>query len=127
MLYKQLGQISCYYYGTLRVNDCDNGNSVTQKIAILFLVWVVLAILSLLIPVFIEPTGDGFVRGFNRMVPFFSFQAAAFLFSILIAFTTYRARDTLSLGIRLLGYVPFVFGLLVIAMIIGLIVFASMG
>ena len=93
----------------------------TQKIAILFLVWVGLALLSLLIPVFIEPTDDGFVKGLNQMVPFFSFQAAAFLLSILIAFATFRAREQLSIGLRILGYVPFLFGILVILMIAAIV------
>lgn len=97
----------------------------TQKIAILFLVWVVLSLLSLLIPVFIEPSGDGVVRGLNQMVPFFSFQAAAFLLAILIAFSTYRANNQISLGVRILGYVPFVFGLLVILMIAAIVFFAG--
>lgn len=97
----------------------------TQKIAILFLVWVGLALLSLLIPVFIEPTGDGFVRGLNQMVPFFSFQAAAFLLSILIAFATFRAGKQISTGVRILGYVPFAFGILVIIMIVAVVFFAS--
>lgn len=97
----------------------------TQKIAILFLVWVGLSLLSLLIPVFIEPSGDGFVRGLNQMVPFFSFQAAAFLLAILIAFSTYRASNQISLGVRILGYVPFIFGLLVILMIAAILFFAG--
>lgn len=97
----------------------------TQKIAILFLVWVVLSLLSLLIPVFIEPSGDGVVRGLNQMVPFFSFQAAAFLLAILIAFSTYRANNQISLAVRILGYVPFVFGLLVILMIAAIVFFAG--
>ncbi len=96
----------------------------TQKIAILFLVWVALALLSLVIPIFIEPTGEGFTKGLNQMVPFFSFQATAFLFSLLIALTTHRARDQLSTGIRILGFVPFVFGLCVVAMIVGLVAYA---
>ncbi|MBL1293978.1 MAG: hypothetical protein COB61_008915 [Thiotrichales bacterium] len=89
----------------------------TQKIAILFLVWVGLSLLSLLIPVFIEPSNHGLVRGLNQMVPFFSFQSAAFLLAILIAFATFRAKNQLSLGLRILGYVPLTFGLLVILMI----------
>lgn len=97
----------------------------TQKIAMLFLVWVALALLSLLIPVFIEPAGDDAAQGLNRMIPFFSFQGAAFLLSMLIAFTTYRVRDQLPSAVRILGYVPFTFGLLVIVMIITLLVFAS--
>ncbi|MBN4078506.1 hypothetical protein JYT96_00705 [Gammaproteobacteria bacterium AH-315-C21] len=97
----------------------------TQKIAILFLVWVVLALLSLLIPVFIEPTDDGFVRGLNQIVPFFSFQAAAFLLSILIAFATFRANDQISTGVRVLGYLPVVFGILVILMIAVVVFFVS--
>lgn len=89
-----------------------------QKIAILFLVWLGLTLLSLLIPVFIGPGGDDVVRGLNQMVPFFSFQTAAFLLSLFIAFSTFRARDQLSIGVRILGYVPFVFGILVILMIV---------
>ncbi len=88
-----------------------------QKIAILFLVWLGLTLLSLLIPVFIGPSDD-VVRGLNQMVPFFSFQTAAFLLSLFIAFSTFRARDQLSIGVRILGYVPFVFGILVILMIV---------
>lgn len=97
----------------------------TQKIAILFLVWVGLALLSLLIPAFIDPVGDGMMRGLNQMVPFFSFQGAAFLLSILIAFATFRGRGQLSVGVRILGYIPFVFGILVILMIAAIIFFVK--
>ncbi len=98
-----------------------------QKIAILFLVWVGLAVLSLLIPVFIAPGDGNSIKGLQQMVPFFSFQAAAFLLSILIAFATFRARQEISLGLRLLGYVPFTFGILLISMVTAIIVIKGAG
>ena len=93
----------------------------------MFLVWVGLAVLSLLIPVFVAPGDDGSIKGLQQMVPFFSFQAAAFLLSILIAFATFRAREELSLGVRLLGFVPFAFGILVILMVIVIIFIKGAG
>lgn len=54
-----------------------------RAVLLFFSLWLVCSILTYLHPIFIEPTGDGFTRGLNRLGAALGWQAAASLFALL--------------------------------------------
>jgi hypothetical protein len=68
--------------------------------------WVVVFAASFIIPTFVPATGDGFVRGLNRLVYWFWFQAAAFVLAIAAAWLAHSRRTEISRTLARFAFVP---------------------
>jgi len=94
----------------------------TQWIAVLFGIWAGLYAGSLLVAAFTAPTGDGFVRGVNRLGVFLQFQGAA----AVLALVLWRmARGQPQGWQRWLARVPLLLALGLLLLIAGVIVSAG--
>jgi hypothetical protein len=69
-------------------------------------VWFVLFVVSFVVMAVVEPTGDGFTRGLNRVVSFLTWQGLAFVAAMTLAALTYRAVGRGVDKVRLVGYAP---------------------
>jgi hypothetical protein len=83
---------------------------------LLLLIWVVMMGISVLGFALIEPTGDGFTRGMNRVISFLSWQVAGLVLALVCLFlraSVNRGRPlrwialvpALVAGVQILGFV----------------------
>ena len=87
-------------------------------------VWAILVLFSVLLPLFTEPTSDGFTRGLNRIGIFLGWQAAAFIVSLVSFFLTRARKGILTLHMRRAGRMPLFAHALVLFGIICFVVYA---
>lgn len=97
-----------------------------MKILILILIWIILFSLSFVIPRLIEPNGDGFTRGLNRLPAVIGLQGLGFLVAVLAAILSYRSRAGIKKWLLVAGFVPVVvdllLGMLLLLLLLGAIV-----
>ncbi|HCR31617.1 MAG TPA: hypothetical protein DIV79_16560 [Opitutae bacterium] len=94
-----------------------------ERAVILFSsLWLLCSVLTYVHPIFIEPTGDGFTRGLNRLGAALGWQAAASLFALL-AFVTGVGKLSSKLLLKWISRIPGIIQLLLILFMIGLIVY----
>jgi len=110
----------------IRTVHIPTGRGVPRSFRVLRILlgaWLVLVILSILVPALTPRTGDGFTRGINRLYSFFGYQATAGILAFVIA---YLARSSRSISKRwaILGLVPLGLTCLLVLGIIALFVFA---
>ena len=86
-----------------------------MKILILVAVWVVLFILSFVVPRLIEPTGDSFTRGMNRLPAAIGLQCLAFCVAAVTAGLSFATRKELANWILVAGFIPLAVEILLIA------------
>jgi hypothetical protein len=92
---------------------------------ILLLIWLAIMGLSVLGFALIEPVGDGFTRGMNRVMTFLGWQVAGLVIALLCLFQ--RARVARGRPLRWIALVPaLVAGVQVLA-IVALFLAASVG
>jgi hypothetical protein len=60
------------------------------------LVWATVLAASYVVPIFIEPTGESFFRGLNRLVYWFWLQVAAFVLAIVVGAWAHARRTDIS-------------------------------
>ena len=95
----------------------------SERAVILFSsLWLICSVLTYVHPIFIEPTGDGFTRGLNRLGAALGWQAAASLFALL-AFVTGVGKLSSNLLLKWVSRIPGIIQLLLILFIAGLIVY----
>ena len=85
------------------------------------LAWLALMVASVIVPPMIEPTGDGFTRGLNRLGFLLLFQVGA---AVLAVFLFVVARGEARRGRRWLMRLPIIWVGLVALGIIGLMLWA---
>ncbi len=84
-------------------------------------VWGALIVASFLVFQIVEPTGDGFANDLNRLSSFLTWQAAAFVFAIVLALVTRQAVARGVVQVKLAGYVPLAASLFLIGSLIAII------
>jgi hypothetical protein len=83
-------------------------------------IWTVLFVLSFVLLFSLEPTGDGFVRGLNRIMAFLTWQGIAFVAAI-VALLAGRGIDNETPGTRWLSRIPVIIQSLMLLAVVGLI------
>jgi len=92
-------------------------------IAVLYGLWAMLFIASTLVTAQTAPTGDGFLRGANRIWIFLKFQGGATVVAVVI----WRMGRHLPNGWqRWLARLPVLFALGIVLLIVGLVAVASL-
>jgi hypothetical protein len=89
-------------------------------------IWTALFTLSFVLFFTLEPTGDGFVRGFNRIGAFLTWQGFAFIVAI-IAWLAGRGLSSETPGLRWLCRTPAIIQSLMVLLLIGVILLARFG
>jgi hypothetical protein len=85
------------------------------------LLWAAVFAASFIVPLFVTPTSEGFLRGFNRVVWWFWLQVAAFAVAIAAAVAAQASRAEISKRLLWTSRMPVVAGgveMLAIAVII---------
>jgi hypothetical protein len=104
-----------------------NGSNIqpgeSMKIIAMVLVWGVVFAAGFILPRFIEPTGDGFTRGLNRLPYFFTLHCLGFIVAVVTAALSFNSRAELSKWLQFTGFVP----LLAYFLLIGLVVVVYIG
>jgi hypothetical protein len=85
--------------------------------------WLLLFVTSFVAFFVIEPTGDGFTRGLNRLASFLTWQGAAFAPAVICAFLTYRFGDGAQRYGKLIGYGPLAVSVSLVGLLIAIIAF----
>ena len=96
----------------------------SQVIGILLL-WAIVFAASFIVPLFIPPTIEGFLSGFNRVVWWFWLQVAAFVVAIALAIFTHIWRSEISHRLKWTSRVPVMIGGVEMLAIAVLIVWAT--
>lgn len=94
-----------------------------QVIWALFALWAVLYALSFWQAAVLPRTGDGFLRGINRLMAFLGWQGAA-AGAALVLWGATRADRQLGPGLRWLGRVPMLLALALVLALTALILWA---
>jgi hypothetical protein len=84
-------------------------------------VWLLLFVISFVTLQVVQPTGDGFTRGLNRIVAFLSWQGAAFVVAMVLAWLTRRAAERGVDRIKLVGYLPLAASVFIVASFIAIV------
>jgi len=84
--------------------------------------WLICSVLTYVHPIFIEPNGDGFTRGLNRLGAALGWQAAASLFALL-AYLAGVGKLASSPLFKWISRIPGIIQLLLIFFMVGLIVY----
>lgn len=87
-------------------------------------VWLACVVLSLL-AINAPPQGDSFLRGFNRIEGFLTWQFAALGAAIVAAIAVRLSRQPRSGPLKLLGYGPIVLSALLALIVAGIIAWAA--
>jgi hypothetical protein len=87
-------------------------SGMSKKVLILVFIWIVLFSLAFILPRFIEPSGDGFTRGLNRLPAAFGLHCLGFLVALFTAALSYRARAAIKKWLLVVGFGPLVADLL---------------
>lgn len=87
-------------------------------------IWVLVFILSFILPRFLEPTGDGFTRGLNRLGAMFIWQTVALCIAVVTAVLAKTKLSERTL-LRRLCYGPVLVHVLLVFFVIGVIVFLN--
>jgi len=85
--------------------------------------WVIAFALSFIAPQWIEPIGDGFTRGLNRIGAFLIWQLTAFVLAVLLFFAA-RIQLKAWHGKRWIFHLPLFVHLFLIVLVVGAILFA---
>jgi hypothetical protein len=72
--------------------------------------WAIVFTASFVIPLFVTPTGESFLRGFNRIVYWFWLQVAAFVVAIVLAISAQTWRKEISKRLLWTSRVPVILG-----------------
>jgi len=86
-------------------------------------VWLVLFLLSFVLMQLAEPSGSGFTRGLNRIASFLSWQSAAFVAAMVLAWLTRRAVDRGVANVKLVGYLPLAVSVFLVVSVIAIIAY----
>jgi hypothetical protein len=86
-------------------------------------VWAATMILSVVYPMSISPTGDGFTRGLNRVTAFFSWQIGGAIIALSIWM---QGRSLTNRALRWLSRIPVLWSLILTSLVIGTIIWAKM-
>lgn len=89
-----------------------------KKILGLVLFWLLIFVAAFVVPRFIEPTGSGFTRGYNRMPLVFGFQCFGVLLALIAAGLTYKNRTKITKGMIVTGFAPLSIYVLVVLLIV---------
>lgn len=95
-----------------------------RYIHILFAFWAALVALSFAIYQVTPPSDEGFTRGLNRVLVFFTWQFGALVVAVILAILTGRNRKIGAAG-RFLGYAPAIVSFCFFAMAIGFVIYAN--
>jgi len=79
---------------------------IKRNILLYFIIWLTLNLLSVIVPLFIEPIGDGFTRGLNRIIPSIFMQIFALLFALISAVKSIKRKALLNKNNFMLGIIP---------------------
>ncbi len=88
-----------------------------MKILILVAVWAMMFTLAFIVPRLIEPTGDGFTRGMNRLPAAIGLQCLAFCVAAVTAGLSFTTREELAKWILVTGFIPLVIQILLVGSI----------
>jgi hypothetical protein len=91
----------------------------------ILLLWAIVFAASFIVPLFITPTSEGFLRGFNLVVWWFWLQVAAFVVAIAVAITAHSRRSELSKRLLWTSRMPVILGGLEMLAIAVIIVWAT--
>jgi len=91
----------------------------------ILLLWVIVFAASFVVPLFIRPTGEMFLRGFNRIEYWFWFQVAAFAVAIALAIAAQIWRAEISRRLKWTSRMPVILGGVEMLAIAVLIVWAT--
>ena len=91
----------------------------------ILLLWAIVFAASFIVPLFIRPTGEMFLRGFNRIEYWFWLQVAAFVVAIALAIFTHIWRSEISHRLKWTSRVPVMIGGVEMLAIAVLIVWAT--
>lgn len=94
----------------------------TTLVWALIAVWAGIYVWSFIAFQMIEPTGDGFTRGLNRVTAFAGWQFAAALVAIVL--WPLSGRFEAGTAGRWLARVPLILGAILLVLVVGLLVFA---
>jgi hypothetical protein len=89
-----------------------------MKILILVLVWIILLRLAFSLPRLIEPAGDGFTRGLNRLPAILGLHGLGLVVAVVTAVLSYRARAGLKKWLLLAGFGPLVIEILLVMLLL---------
>ena len=94
-----------------------------KLVPLLAALWLVLFLCSFVVFLVIQPTGDSFARGLNRMSAFLTWQGAAFVVAMLAAVATRLLGIKAGKNAKLLGYAPLAVNAVLIAMLVAIIAY----
>jgi len=77
-----------------------------SRVIAILLVWVSVFAASFVVPMFIEPTGELYMRGLNRLNYWFGLQVAAFALAIVVGVWAHVRRSDISRRLVWLSRVP---------------------
>lgn len=89
----------------------------------LVVVWAFIFAAGFVLPRFIEPTGDGFTRGTNRLPYVFALHCLGLIIAIITAGVALRTKAEIAVWLLLTGFVPLVVYILMIGLL--LVVFSG--
>jgi hypothetical protein len=89
-----------------------------MKILIFALIWAVVLSLAFIIPRSIEPTGDGFTRGANRLPATLGLHCLSFLLALFIAGWSYRTRADIDTWLLMAGFAPLLISILAVMLLV---------
>jgi hypothetical protein len=85
--------------------------------------WLVLFVVSFVTLQLVEPTGTGFARGLNRIATFLSWQGAALVAAMVLAWVTRRAAERGVDRIKLMGYLPLAASVFIVGSFIAIVAY----
>ena len=91
----------------------------------ILLLWAAVFAASFIVPAFVTPTGEGFLRGFNLLVWWFWLQVAAFAVAIALAIAAQIWRAEISKRLLWTSRTPVIVGGLEMIAIAVIIVWAT--
>jgi hypothetical protein len=94
-----------------------------KSVALLAALWLALFLCSFAVFLVIQPTGDNFARGLNRMSAFLTWQGAALVVAMLTAVVTRLLGVKAGRNAKLLGYAPLAVNAMLIAMLVAIIAY----
>lgn len=89
-----------------------------MKILGLVLFWAIIFGMAFIVPRFIEPTGDGFTRGINRLPALLGLHCLGLIIAIFTAGLTVRTRKEIAKWLLFAGFAPLAIDLLLIGLVV---------
>ena len=107
------------------MSDSNSVRRMKPRVALVatLVVWMIFFVLSIIMAVSTEPTGDGFTRGMNRTMVFLTWQVAAFVVSLISFFLARDKTSNSSKTLRFIGKTPLYTHCVILIFVVGVVLY----